>query len=869
MSHFVSILTVVSGLCFPILGSAQEFGPDYRLYSDNPIQRSAHPVDMDGDGDLDLLMAGVDGSRIYWAEQMDGGIFRGLRFVAALAEPAQFQSVWGADMDGDGDQDVLITTSGPSILSGVGWFENLGGERFGSLHAVPGGLRPAGKARTADMDGDGLEDVVYCRSQIDPVWQKNLGNGQYGGVRVLVDLGTSHCTNLMVRDLNGDGVVDVIWSTREPSEAGWVPGLGNGAFGTALPVDVGGAVQVNFDLADWDGDGDPDLVYADLHGQRVLWTENLGNDFGATQPIAFGVVGPSQLAAGDMDGDGDSDLVFCGAQAVGLSWIENLGTSGWTSPEMFGAFPGWCWDFFLKDIDRDGDLDPMLLAGSLMWFENLGAGSFEDPTRIGTALNDGAPVDFDRDGDLDLLGSNLAKTEVLLGENRFGGAFSGPAEPVLSLAHQEFAALDLDLDGDVDLAVAQFDASIAELAVRFMRNDQGVFSYQGDIYQANDFNGGSFSLFVEHMDGDANPDLAVFIQQGIYGEYGWFRAGDSPSGVLNGFDSMPNASSMGVSDWNGDGRGDLTLVGADQSGRTIGVALQLTNGEFVHAQTVASYPFISEEALTAADVDSDGDRDLIVMRRASPRGVDVLLNDGTGMFPTTLSVNTPNTQHFGVSAVDVDRDGDPDIVLIGFEQTDWFENLGAGVFAGLEMLYEFPYEEREIGILPADLDGDGDQDLIKETDVGLKVQMNNARFGDVYCQPVAGNSTGQPAALQAQGSPVAMANDLTLRVGGLPQNQAGYFLVSTAAGLVPMAGGSQGSLCLGGAIGRMNRRLGEVFFSGTSGMASVPIDLTRLPIPGGSGPVQAGETRYFQAWYRDVNPGPTSNFTGGLRIVFE
>jgi hypothetical protein len=49
---------------------------------------------------------------------------------------------------------------------------------------------------------------------------------------------------------------------------------------------------------------------------------------------------------------------------------------------------------------------------------------------------------------------------------------------------------------------------------------------------------------------------------------------------------------------------------------------------------------------------------------------------------------------------------------------------------------------------------------------------------------------------------------------------------------------------------------------------SLALDLTRTPTPAGLVSVSAGETRFFQGWYRDANPGVTSNFTASLEVDF-
>ncbi len=139
-------------------------------------------------------------------------------------------------------------------------------------------------------------------------------------------------------------------------------------------------------------------------------------------------------------------------------------------------------------------------------------------------------------------------------------------------------------------------------------------------------------------------------------------------------------------------------------------------------------------------------------------------------------------------------------------------------------------------------------------------------IGTNYCGPANRNSTGQAAVIAATGSKVAQANNLTLTATQLPQQRFGYFLNSPTQGFVPFAGGSQGNLCLGTAFGR---HLDQIRNSGDAGKFSIKVDLTMLPTPGGPHSVVAGETWNFQAWFRDKNPGNTSNFTDGVSVLFK
>ncbi len=141
----------------------------------------------------------------------------------------------------------------------------------------------------------------------------------------------------------------------------------------------------------------------------------------------------------------------------------------------------------------------------------------------------------------------------------------------------------------------------------------------------------------------------------------------------------------------------------------------------------------------------------------------------------------------------------------------------------------------------------------------------NAPVG-VVCSPAEPNSTGMPAQLTWVGQLDPSLNDFTLIAHDLPLNNFGYFLNSRGRGEAMQPANSSGFLCLGGSmpIGRHNR-FHEIGFSGTSGTIQLTLDLDDVPTPQGTAVVQAGETWFFQAWYRDID----SNFSNTLVVRFE
>ncbi|HRV81977.1 MAG TPA: hypothetical protein P5218_11090, partial [Planctomycetota bacterium] len=135
------------------------------------------------------------------------------------------------------------------------------------------------------------------------------------------------------------------------------------------------------------------------------------------------------------------------------------------------------------------------------------------------------------------------------------------------------------------------------------------------------------------------------------------------------------------------------------------------------------------------------------------------------------------------------------------------------------------------------------------------------------CDPGQANSTGGPATLRALGYGYLSGPGLALSVEGLPPGVTCLLLASRAPGLVPLPGGSEGELCLGGSIGRFGAPQ-EIQQADSFGQAELSLDFASLPQPTGRVAILAGETWYFQAWYRDSNPTMTSNFSSTTAHLF-
>ncbi|QDV05894.1 hypothetical protein Poly30_13970 [Planctomycetes bacterium Poly30] len=201
------------------------------------------------------------------------------------------------------------------------------------------------------------------------------------------------------------------------------------------------------------------------------------------------------------------------------------------------------------------------------------------------------------------------------------------------------------------------------------------------------------------------------------------------------------------------------------------------------------------------------------------------------------------------SGIDVDRDG---VLDVGWSLHDLQAN------GGMHIGYRSDAESRIYARLRIRQAG--------SPPVTAFVAVEDRLHGETYCDGTP-NSTGRGAKLTAFGSEAANDNDLTLLTNSLPSQSFGYALVSRTDGMVVQPGGSQGTLCLGGAIGRF---LGATFQSGSTGSSITSMNLNALPQPMGTASAMAGEVWRFQVWYRDaVNGQATSNFSAAITVTLQ
>ena len=320
-------------------------------------------ADVDGDGDLDLLASNVTDNTVSVRVNNGTGTFSGSQTITLPSNSSPNQLVLG-DVDGDGDLDLLVG-NGANFTYTVALRLN-GGDATGSNTGVfsggqnvsVGGISQG--VALADVDGDGDLDVLAASAGNGFVHIR-LNGGDATGSNTGVFSGTGFVGvgdspgSIAMGDIDGDGDLDLLTANYGSSNVSVCFNRGNGDFinytaNVTVPVGPG---AYNIALADVDADGDLDFLTSNpgygTGGNTVSIGLNGGDATGSNTGVfkvsAAVAVGeyPRAITVGDLDGDGDLDFATpsgnSGQVSVRLNGGTTLAAASASAPAAFSLYP--------------------------------------------------------------------------------------------------------------------------------------------------------------------------------------------------------------------------------------------------------------------------------------------------------------------------------------------------------------------------------------------------------------------------------------------------------------------------------------------------------------------------------------------------
>ncbi|SDH76179.1 Por secretion system C-terminal sorting domain-containing protein [Winogradskyella thalassocola] len=667
--------------------------------------------DIDNDGDQDVLITGTDrlGQKIATLYLNDGlgnySEISGTSFVGVNQSTVHF-----FDADGDNDEDVLISGADSSNQRITKLYTNNGSGDFTEVLGTPFDGVTSGSVSIADIEGDSDLDVLITgydsSSQKIAKLYTNNGGGVFSEIfgTIFENVGTSAAS---FNDIDGDNDQDVLITginNLNQRIAKLYTNDGSGIFsevvGTSFePVNGGEVVFV-----DIDGDNDEDVFltgYSSNLEQRIskLYTNNGSGVFSEVLATPFEGVQQGGVSFADIDGDLDQDLLITGyngsSQGISKLYINN--GSGVFSLDVNTPMEGvWNGALSFLDIDNDSDLD-LLLTGSgysgnkvSKLFVNDGSGFFREVTGstfTNLGLSSNKFSDIDNDGDEDLLISGLKLNQYIteVYENNGSGEYILNQAIPINDFFGEVSFIDIDGDNDEDLIFVGYILPYQPITKLYRNDGLGNFT---EILGTSFVGLTSSSIAYADIDGDNDQDVLIAGKDSSNNRRTLLYSNDG-NGNYQLVSGTPFtgvfAGSIAFADVDGDNDQDVLITGVTDNYGSYGISRLYTNNGSGVFSYVLGTPFddVRTSAIAFADIDNDGDQDVLITgRNSSNEYISKLYdNDGSGGFTlnTDSTLQSYSTKR-AVGFTDIDGDTDLDLIMIGGGVTNLYTNDSFGVF---------------------------------------------------------------------------------------------------------------------------------------------------------------------------------------------
>ena len=725
---------------------------------DNVRQADIAFADIDGDNDLDVLLAGFESSNLVTTklyENQGNGNYNlksGTPFTGVEDGSIEF-----ADIDGDNDQDVMITglfISSSRIQIVTELYTNDGNGNFTLVTNTPFTNVYLSSIAFADVDGDNDQDLLITgldgSNQLVTELYRNDGIGNY----TLVSGTTFDAvieSDVRFFDSDGDSDLDLLitgntgTSTSFPRVSKLYQNNGSGIFTLVSGTPFTGVSNPSIAVADVDGDSDLDIVIAgqDLSGLRAtkLYQNNGSNNFSLVAGTPFVGVKDCSIAFSDVDGDNDPDLVITGETAPNQAAAElylNNGSGAFTHVLNTSFIDTRHSAISFADVDIDGDQDLLMTgtAGSRL-YDNNNAGNFTlvtSTTFPDQAISKVTFADIDNDNDQDLLIASAAAVNFY--NNDGVGNFtlsSNPAIPGISEGDAAFA--DVDNDNDLDLLITGRQGS-TRIANLYLNDGTGNYTMvSGTPFTGVDFS----SLAFADVDGDNDQDVVISGSLGS-GPNSTFTA----LYLNNGFGSFSlvtgtpfeevERSAIAFADVDGDNDQDVVIAGRNNFGQRTSKLYQNNGSGSFTLMTSTPFSGIEDGSISFGDIDNDNDQD-ILFTGFSGGGPRLYTNNGSGVFTAVPGNPLPTIVGSDAFFFDVDNDNDPDVLMSGYTGnylSRLYLNDGNGIFYNVNGL---PFEGvRKSTVAYADIDGDNNLDVMI-AGIYISVATSANLYRNLSCTP--------------------------------------------------------------------------------------------------------------------------------------
>jgi hypothetical protein len=559
-----------------------------------------------------------------------------------------------------------------------------------------------------DVDDDGDLDLLIAGNSNQLYTKLNNGDGTFA---TLANYSiTANVSDIHLVDINGDGKLDVMSAHLSNGGTDTWTNDGDGTFTSAFGGFGTLSAIVTTDL---DNDGHIDVIGANPSDNGLSFNRNQGNNsyqppgFGGSLSFAAGTT-PSDIAMADLNGDGRPDFVTANSGSNNVSYFMNNG-DGTVADSVNYAVGNGPSSVVITDLDGDGNADLIVsneTSDNVSVLINNGDGTFGTRTAFGAGDEPVSVVmlDYDGDGDNDLLVANKTGNTISVIE-----LTGGPSVvEVLPMANRLAVPVDTNLTVTFDrtMNATTLNANSVSVVGTLSGRFGGTYTLNDSVLTidpSSDFeHGEKVTVTVTTNVQDSNNDAMETMYSSAF-----IVEADTGQVLFQKVEYNLSTNLRGLTTADLDGDGDNDIIVSKSSNSQISVHLNDGAGSFSSGTdySVGSSP----SAISVADLDNDGDIDVTVTY-SSGNNVSVLLNNGNGTFGSAVNY----TAAFSIEDVtheDVNGDGYLDILLARY-QLGVLLNDGDGTFGSL-LSYSGSGNStlgQRIGM--ADMDNDGDLDAV-------------------------------------------------------------------------------------------------------------------------------------------------------------
>eukprot|EP00055_Hartaetosiga_balthica_P004552 m.12075 g.12075 ORF g.12075 m.12075 type:complete len:636 (+) comp3950_c0_seq1:203-2110(+) len=257
----VMFLNINDGEAFSLASEVSSFSAATSLFA----------ADINGNGRKDVVGGNSIPNELSWFENKD---YYEFSYNSISSTTNSAHAVFAIDMDGDGDVDVVTINS--SDNSNMAWYENLDGKgSFSStLHVIQAGVTGGSSVFAIDIDGDGDADVVSSTSN-KVAWYRNIdGKGTFSTENVITTQ-VDDARSVFSIDIDGDGDADVLSASFNDDKIAWYENLdGNGTFSSQYIITTQADGATSVFAIDLENDGDVDVLSASYNDNKIAWYKN-------------------------------------------------------------------------------------------------------------------------------------------------------------------------------------------------------------------------------------------------------------------------------------------------------------------------------------------------------------------------------------------------------------------------------------------------------------------------------------------------------------------------------------------------------------------------------------------------------------------